>query len=70
MVEADRLGLHFQPNDPADLATQVEWLLSHPTQLTQMRREVRLEYESKYTARQNYQQLIKIYNQTQPALAI
>ncbi len=61
VVEHGRTGLHFQPGDAVDLATQVEWALSHPSELAQMRREVRAEFETKYTAKQNYQQLMEIY---------
>lgn len=68
LVEAGRLGLHFQPSDPADLAAKIEWLLSHPSELAHMRREVRLEYEAKYTAQQNYQQLLSIYDKARSLL--
>lgn len=61
VVEHGRTGLHFQPGDALDLATQVEWALSHPSELAQMRREVRAEFETKYTAKQNYRQLMEIY---------
>ncbi len=61
VVEHGRTGLHFQPGDAVDLATQVEWALSHPSELAQMRREVRAEFETKYTAKQNYRQLMEIY---------
>ncbi|NJL09314.1 MAG: glycosyltransferase family 4 protein [Calothrix sp. SM1_7_51] len=50
LVEPGRTGLHFQPGDAKDLADKVEWIMSHPTQLAQMRREARVEFESKYTA--------------------
>lgn len=61
LVEHKRTGLQFQPGDPLDLAEQVEWALSHPDELQQMRIEVRKEFESKYTAGANYKQLIEIY---------
>lgn len=61
LVERDRTGLHFCPGDPQDLAAKVDWLLERPKELARMRREARLEYETKYTAEKNYQQLIEIY---------
>jgi len=61
IVENHRTGLHFRPGDPEDLAAQVEWLLSHPVELSRMRREARAEYEARYTAEENYKMLIKIY---------
>lgn len=61
LVEHGRTGLHFRPGDAEDLIAQVEWALSHPNQLKQMRQEARREYEAKYTAVQNYHRLIEIY---------
>jgi glycosyltransferase involved in cell wall biosynthesis len=61
VVESGRTGLHFRPSDPEDLASQVEWVLTHPTELAQMRREARSEFMAKYTAEQNYQMLMDIY---------
>jgi len=61
LVDHGRTGLHFKPGDPEDLAGKVEWLISHPTELTAMRKEARAEYEAKYTAERNYQILMKIY---------
>ncbi|MEM9089726.1 MAG: glycosyltransferase family 4 protein [Cyanobacteria bacterium P01_F01_bin.53] len=65
IVDSGRTGLHFQPGDADDLASQVEWFLAHPDVLAQMRKTVRAEYEAKYTAEKNYQQLIDIYQQAQ-----
>lgn len=61
LVDHSRTGLHFCPGDSVDLAAQVEWLLAHPKELAQMRREARAEFEAKYTAQQNYRKLIEIY---------
>ncbi len=61
IIEHRRTGLHFQPADAEDLVRQVDWLLAHPGELEQMRRNVRLEYEAKYTAETNYRMLIEIY---------
>lgn len=61
LVEHKRTSMLFHPGDPTDLATQVEWLLTHPQQLHQMRHEARAEFEAKYTAEDNYKRLIEIY---------
>ncbi|NER33263.1 MAG: glycosyltransferase family 4 protein [Oscillatoria sp. SIO1A7] len=61
LVDPDRTGLHFRPGDPDDLAAKVEWALAHPEDLARMRPEVRAEFEAKYTAAQNYRQLMEIY---------
>ena len=61
LIEHGRTGLHFRPGDSEDLAAKVEWALAHPRELAQMRQEARIEFESKYTAQENYRQLMKIY---------
>lgn len=61
MIDHNRTGLHFRPGDPEDLATQVDWIISHPAELERMRQEARAEYEVKYTAGHNYEMLMEIY---------
>jgi glycosyltransferase involved in cell wall biosynthesis len=61
LVESNRNGLHFRPGDPEDLAIKVEWALTHPQEVAQMRREARQEFETKYTAKENYQRIMEIY---------
>lgn len=61
VTEHGRTGLHFRPGDPENLAAKVEWLLSHPAELSRMRKEARAEYEARYTAERNYEMLMAIY---------
>ena len=61
IVVNGKTGLHFQPGFVEDLVDKVKWVLANPQKLTQMRREARLEFEAKYTAQKNYEQLIEIY---------
>ena len=61
LIDHGRTGLHFNPGDAADLADKVEWILAHPQKLSHMRQAVRAEFETKYTAKENYEQLMKIY---------
>ena len=61
LINDEHTGLHFQPSVPEDLAAKVEWALANPQKLALMRGEARAEYEAKYTAEINYQQLIDIY---------
>lgn len=61
LVEHERTGLLFTPGDAADLASKVEWMCVHPDKVGKMGTEARLEYEAKYTAASNYQQLMNIY---------
>ena len=61
LVDHGRTGLRFRPGDSQHLATQVEWMSTHPTGLQRMRRETRAEFENKYTAERNYESLMSIY---------
>lgn len=61
IVEDGRTGLHFSPNDPADLASKAEWAWTHPEQVRAMGKEARREYETKYTEVKGYPLLMEIY---------
>ncbi len=61
IVEDQRTGLLFTPGDAEDLAAKVEWAWSHPKAMARMGQEARREYETKYTAEQNYEMLMAIY---------
>ncbi len=61
LIDPDSTGLLFRAGDPQDLQERIEWILSHPQEVKKMRQEARREFESKYTATQNYQQLMEIY---------
>lgn len=62
LVDHERTGLYFEPGNPDDLATKVNWILSHPEALKQMGHAARAEFEAKYTATKNYYQLMDIYS--------
>ena len=69
IVEHGSTGLHFSPCDPQDLARTVEWAWNHSTQLVAMGHAARHKYETAYTAKQNYDLLIGIYEQARAAAA-
>ncbi len=54
-------GLHFSPNDAADLAETINLAFSSPENLARMRRAARDRFESRYTADENYRQILAIY---------
>jgi glycosyltransferase involved in cell wall biosynthesis len=64
IVKDDETGLLFNPGDPADLASKVEWLWNHPEESARLGRNARREYEEKYTPERNYQMLIDVYART------
>lgn len=62
LVTPYKTGLLFQPGNPQDLIDKVDWILSHPIQVAEMRQAARSEYEEYYTAERNYQRLQEIYS--------
>jgi glycosyltransferase involved in cell wall biosynthesis len=54
-------GLHFNPGDAEDLASKMDWAWDHPEAMREMGRKARREYETRYTAAENYRQLSAIY---------
>ena len=61
VIEDGRTGLLFNPGDPDDLVAKVNWALAHRAELSSMRAQARLEYQTKYTAERNYQRLMEVY---------
>jgi glycosyltransferase involved in cell wall biosynthesis len=61
IVEDGRTGLHFTAGDARDLAEKVDWAWNHPERMRSMGKEARQEYETKYTAEENYPLLMEIY---------
>jgi glycosyltransferase involved in cell wall biosynthesis len=66
LVNHGRNGYHFEPGNADDLAQKVQQILADPTQLADMRRAARKEFEDKYTAEANYQKLMAIYDRVLP----
>jgi glycosyltransferase involved in cell wall biosynthesis len=63
IVTDDRTGLHFAPGDAASLAEKVALAWDSPVRMREMGKEARREYLARYTARQNYAQLMGIYGE-------
>ncbi len=61
LVDHERTGLLFQVSNSTDLANKIDWILTHPKELSQMRQAARSEFLEKYSADQNCKQLIEIY---------
>ncbi|MFE4107912.1 glycosyltransferase [Almyronema epifaneia] len=61
MIEHQKTGLHFQVGNSDALIEQVFWMLDHPQAWSEMRQAARSNYELNYTAEQNYQMLMQIY---------
>jgi glycosyltransferase involved in cell wall biosynthesis len=63
IITDGRTGLHFTSGDPADLAEKVDWAWNHRSELAEMGREARRDYEALYTPEMNYSLLLAIYQQ-------
>jgi glycosyltransferase involved in cell wall biosynthesis len=61
---ASETGLLFHPGEPTDLIHAVHHLINTPGLEVSFRKGSRSAYESRYTADQNAQQLMEIYQQT------
>jgi glycosyltransferase involved in cell wall biosynthesis len=70
LVTDGNTGLLFEPGNATDLAEKMRWAQENPEAMANMGKQARLEYETKYTAARNYQQLIAIYQDAIAALRI
>jgi glycosyltransferase involved in cell wall biosynthesis len=61
LVEDGVTGLLFEPGNAVDLANKMRWAQQNPDKLQEMGCRARNVYEEKYTAEQNYHQLMAIY---------
>jgi glycosyltransferase involved in cell wall biosynthesis len=63
IVANGRTGFLFRPGDALDLAKKAGRLHERPDEREQMRNAARAEYVQRYTAEQNYENLLAIYAQ-------
>jgi glycosyltransferase involved in cell wall biosynthesis len=63
IVRDGETGLLFEPGNPRDLADKMKWAATHPAEMKRMGHAARAEYEARYTADINYQQLVTIYRE-------
>lgn len=61
LVSEGRTGLLFNPGDAGDLVAKLVWADAHPEEMARMGENARAEYERRYAPRQNYRELISIY---------
>lgn len=61
IIENGKTGLLFEPGNPIDLANKINELISSPKLIKQMSLNAHNEYIEKYTPKQNYAMLMKIY---------
>ena len=64
VITDGRNGLFFRPRDPCDLACKAAHLWSHPEHARALGRGARSDYETRFSAERNYEQLIGVYAKT------
>jgi len=62
VVDDGRTGLRFRPGDAADIAAKVNRLLDSPELMRAIRLEVRREFETRYSAEQNFRMIMAVYD--------
>ena len=66
LVEHEVTGLRFKPGDPIELASCMERLMSDESLTHKCDRPRRREYQSRYRAEENHEQLLDIYHAAMP----
>lgn len=61
LVQDGHTGLLFEPGSAADLADKMAWAEAHPEAMRRMGLNARRAYEARFTPRENYRQLMAIY---------
>lgn len=63
IVTEGKTGLLFEAGNAEDLAKKISWADTHPTEMIEMGKNAREEYETKYTPSANYATLMAIYSE-------
>jgi glycosyltransferase involved in cell wall biosynthesis len=61
LVQEEKTGLLFDPQDPDDLAEKVDWAWAHPVRMNEMGAQARRRYLQHYTAEHGYESLMQLY---------
>ena len=61
LVEDGRTGMLFNPNEPGDLTSKVQYVLEHPEEMARLGQEARYVFEQRYSSKSAYMSLIEIY---------
>lgn len=70
IVEHGRTGLLFEPGSADDLARHLAWAEAFPRKMRVMGENARAVYEAKFTSRENYGQLMAIYEDALAAVRL
>jgi glycosyltransferase involved in cell wall biosynthesis len=70
LIEHGRTGLLFEPGSADDLARHLAWAESFPQKMRVMGENARAVYEARFTPRENYGQLMAIYEEALAAVRL
>ena len=62
LIEKGKTGLLFEPGNDDDLSTQIEWLLRHPNEVTELGKAARLKVEREFHPTDHYKKLMRIFH--------
>ena len=65
IVEDGKTGLFFEAGNIDQLAGKIVWAVGHETEMEEMGRNARCQYEANYTREENREHLMGIYGQLQ-----
>lgn len=63
IIKDGKTGVLFTPGDADDLASKAKWMLNNPQQVKKLGDNARRVFLEKYTAEQNYAELMAIYRE-------
>jgi glycosyltransferase involved in cell wall biosynthesis len=63
IIKDGETGLLFTPGDANDLASKAKWLFENPQEVDRLGKNARRAFLEKYTAEQNYAELMTIYKE-------
>ena len=64
IIQHKRNGILFEPSNHLDLLNKVNWILNNPKICDQIVMNANKDFNNLYSDKSNYNQLIKIYNET------
>lgn len=63
IIKHKKNGLLFKPGDKKDLIDKINWIYQNPIKCDEIVLNAKKDFIKKYSANENYQKLIKIYNE-------
>jgi glycosyltransferase involved in cell wall biosynthesis len=62
IVGDGKTGMLTEPGNAAELARSMRWARENPTRMQAMGRAARADHQRRFSAQENYRQLLAVYN--------